>query len=316
MFQVELDIFSGARNPKWVLTEEEDQELIARLEGDPDQISPVVTDEEIFGLGYRGFIVRVAKPQADMWRQVQTKFPYPLPYEFRVGSRPAREGSSIAEWLLDTSARRYGLDDELRAAASSGVSRIEPTPESDNADASGPLPKVRESEESSEGIRGYTWYRPCDSAIYRDDREEFNSNYYRPKTNCYCFACSDLFGGRYAHPGAYGGKPAVAMTVDDIRGGLYADGWADNCQTGTLTTAAAVWPGQDFHFYRLVTGPAEWLWAHKPGSTAATDKDNSGVTIKGGFPLFQTPQNCDRGYYTDFVGWFYQNYFSAHCDEV
>ncbi|MFE1904883.1 hypothetical protein ACFW96_14625 [Streptomyces gardneri] len=315
MFQVELDIFSGVRNPQWFLTEEEGRELIARLEGDPDQISPVATEEESFGLGYRGFIVRVSKPHADTWRQIQTKFPYPLPREFRVGSKPARDGSSIADWLLDTSARRYGLDDELRAAASRGVTLVEPNPESGNEGDSTQLPAT-ESEDPNEEMRGYTWYKPCSSAIYLDDRAEFNSNTNRPKTNCYCFACSDLFGGRYAYPGAYGGKPAAYITVDDIRGALYTDGWADNCQPRSLTIAAAVWPGQDYHFYRLLSGSPEWLWAHKPGSTAATVYDNSGVTIKGAFPLFMSPKNCDRGYYTDFVGWFYQDYYAAHCQEL
>ena len=39
---------------------------------------------------------------------------------------------------------------------------------------------------------------------------------------------------------------------------LRADGWVDACQTCTLTIVMVMWPGVDYHFYRLVTGASDW----------------------------------------------------------
>lgn len=316
MFEVELDIFSGRRNPSWFLTEQEDREVMARLRADPDQASQVTTDDEKFGLGYRGFIIRVAKHE-DVWRMLQLSLPNQIPLEFRVGSKPAREGASIADWLLDTSARRFGLDDELRAVASRGVSLIPRTSHkgesSPTAGIAARLSQTAERQESE--TRGYSWYKPCPDPDYRDDRATYDSAEYLGKTNCYCFACSYAAGGRYAHPGAYGGKPAAHDRVDDIRGALYVDGWADNCQADSLTIAAAVWPDQDFHFYRLITGAPTWAWAHKQGATPTSTEDHSGVPLMG-FLIDKNPANCDRGHYTDFVGWFYHDYDTAFCKEI
>ncbi|MFM7715957.1 MAG: hypothetical protein ACKO7A_25625 [Microcystis sp.] len=40
MLEVELDIFSGMPNPKWVLSEREEKELLDRDIADLDQFSP------------------------------------------------------------------------------------------------------------------------------------------------------------------------------------------------------------------------------------------------------------------------------------
>lgn len=72
MIEVELDIFSGRPNPKWVLSEEEEKELLNIILSDPTEISPVYTSEVQFGLGYRGLIVRKIKSDEGIWEQGQS----------------------------------------------------------------------------------------------------------------------------------------------------------------------------------------------------------------------------------------------------
>jgi hypothetical protein len=322
MLEVELDIFSGMPNPTWTLTPQEESELVDLVRAAPEQISPVATEDEKFGLGYRGFIIRFVKENDGEWERFTSASEYPLPVEFRVGSKPTRSDVSVTEWLLATSVRRYGLDDELREVIAEGVALLEPPPPEgpfppqENSGSTLPVEEPPAGAEETEEQRGYTWHRPCRSAHYRPNADLFNRPQWIHNTNCYCFACS-YPGGRWAKPGAWGGKPAASMTVDDIRGGLYVDGWADNCQTKTLTIAAVVWPGQDFHFYRLVSGDPYWVWGHKPGGTPAVHHDNCGYPIRRTphylGTVWQHPANCCRGRYTDFGGWFYQNIDTAFC---
>lgn len=54
-----------------------------------------------------------------------------------------------------------------------------------------------------------------------------------------------------------------------------------------------VWPGEDYHFYRLDN---DGTWSHKSGRTMARNTDDSGQFITN-------PMTADRGPYTDFSGW-------------
>ena len=57
--------------------------------------------------------------------------------------------------------------------------------------------------------------------------------------------------------------------------------------------ALAIWPGVDYHFYRL---DDNMLWSHKPGKTPAKNTDNSGN-------LIVDPLTADRGNYVIFAGY-------------
>ncbi|WP_405856203.1 hypothetical protein OG361_22610 [Streptomyces sp. NBC_00090] len=325
MLEVEMDIFSGTPNPSWVLTKEEESQVLEIIEADPDQISPVSTEKEKFGLGYRGFLVRTVKDEV-AWHQLQSRLDRRLPEEFRVGSRPTESDASIAQYLLEGGpARRNGLDDELRDAASRGVALVQPPPPEGGFESQPQPPTAKAEPDTSpeadeeDYLRGYTWHRPCPSSYFYSNADIFNRPEFIYRTNCYAYACNYLYGGRYAHPGAHGGKPATSMTVDSIRGGLYVDGWADNCQPKSLTIAAVVWPNWDFHFYRLATGSPYWVWGHKLATNAAVHYDNCGYAIRRTphylGTIWQHPANCCRGGYTDWVGWFYQNNDEAYCKQ-
>jgi hypothetical protein len=318
MLEVELDILSGMPNPKWTLTRQEEGELTERIQAAPEQVSRVIEGEDNFGLGYRGFIIRLVKQDDGPWCRHQSSAEPLLPSEFRVGSVPVAMELSVANWLLERSARRVGVKEELLSAASGGVTLVTPARE-DGYPYLGDS-RLDERDESAEGTLG-TWLEPCASAdsFYLDNGPWFSEPQNVGRNNCYCFASNHMSNSRFARPGRFGGRPDGPITVDEITQGLHADGWRDGCaHPGGLTIAAAIWPNVDFHFWRLLTNGDDWLWGHKKGGTAVGYRDDSGwqlkkfVTGEGSY-IWIHPESCDRGDYMIFVGFFYQTNHTAFC---
>src|SRR6187200_3434139 len=96
MFEVELDIFSGRPNPRWVLNPAEEAELLQRLLDRAVPTAPMtVLDAK---LGYRGFLVRASAATAAALAARG------LPTAFRVrGALGATIDASAERWLLFTS---------------------------------------------------------------------------------------------------------------------------------------------------------------------------------------------------------------------
>ncbi|MGO1053223.1 hypothetical protein [Crossiella sp. CA198] len=311
MLEVELDIFSGMPNPTWRLTDTQERELIERVTAYPDQLSPVATEDEQFSLGYRGLLVRMIKSTDGAWNDTRLAAGAGLPLTFRVGSRPADE--PIADWLLGTSSsvKDSGVDDELTEIAGQGVSLIQTA-----AQSMAPTDRVQQATEGENpdqanetgdlGVQGGTWWA-CGSNLFSANANYFNDPAHVTRNNCYCFASNHLADVRYALPGRRGGRPATVMSCGNVTDGLRADGWVDGCQTNTLTIAMVIWPGRDYHFYRLVTGGPNWWWGHKPGGTPAKYTDDCGNSIYQENGRGYAPNNICRGNYTDFCGYFYQN---------
>ncbi|AOT06879.1 hypothetical protein [Pseudoalteromonas luteoviolacea] len=78
--------------------------------------------------------------------------------------------------------------------------------------------------------------------------------------------------------------------------------------TGDKTLMALVLaPQRDYHWYRR---DSQGKWSHKPGSTAATNLDNSGNII-------HDPQSANRGIYDTFCGYFEgQSQYLMHRPEI
>jgi hypothetical protein len=327
MLEVELDIFSGMPNPTWALSDEEERELIGRVSDEPAQLSPVATMDEQFSLGYRGLIVRLVKPTENSFSEFRLPSGDPLPIEFRVGSKPATTAAPVADWLLETAAQdpgRSGVTDELREAASGGVALVQSAREAASpatlADpaAGGALPTGEGVDTPTEGgpvegatTRGATWWA-CGSNYFSANAQYFNDPAHVTRNNCYCFASNHLADIRYALPGKRGGHPATSITCGGVIDGLYADGWRDGCQPNGLTIVLVIWPGNDYHFYRLVTGGPYWWWGHKPGGTPAKYTDDCGNSLYQYNGSGYAPNNCCRGYYADFCGYFYQDNNTAY----
>jgi hypothetical protein len=315
MLEIEIDVFSGNPNPTFQLSAREEQEFVDRLLAEPSQMAPVMDPEQLFGLGYRGVIARLAKTDDGPWSRtappkgsdIPRGIPAPagaLPIEFRLGTRQARGYDDAAAWLLELSQNKIDIANEVREVVYQGVTTV---PTLDEGPDEGEF-RVDEDKEAA-APRGATWWA-CNSPYYSANASYFNKPEYVGRNNCYCFASNHLANVRYALPGRRGGRPSVppAPQCWNVIDGLRADGWIDGCQINTLTIALVIWPDQDYHFYRVVTSGAEWWWGHKPGATPARYTDNSGRALKQ--PL--SPINCDRGPYAHFCGYFYQNNNTAY----
>ena len=115
--------------------------------------------------------------------------------------------------------------------------------------------------------------------------------------NCYAFA-SNQRTDSFPQPGRASGAMYGSLDCAEVGRAAIADGgrWDGDCfdrADDPLYVALVIWPGQDYHWYRLQEGD---FWAHKPGGTPATDRDSSGLAISN-------PQACDRGPYSHFCGY-------------
>jgi hypothetical protein len=114
--------------------------------------------------------------------------------------------------------------------------------------------------------------------------------------NCYNYACNyrtDTF----AQPGRAGGVRMTALSCPGVKPSALSDALLDNVTTKVIRcpeegnlVALVIWPGFDFHWYRM---GRDGLWTHKPGNGMVTNLDNNGKVITD-------PRTADRGRYTDF----------------
>ncbi|HLL90468.1 MAG TPA: hypothetical protein VK324_14305 [Tepidisphaeraceae bacterium] len=122
----------------------------------------------------------------------------------------------------------------------------------------------------------------------------------RKNNNCYNYA-RNWRTNTFAQPGRASGNGTNVMQCGTVSASAQSDGLVKRCKCLPRTEyprrlmALVIAPGSDYHWYRHQIGG---FWGHKPGRTAARNTDNSGVMIAD-------PENCDRGPYTDFCGYFY-----------
>jgi hypothetical protein len=113
--------------------------------------------------------------------------------------------------------------------------------------------------------------------------------------NCYNYS-TDYRTDTFAQPGRAAGAMYTALTCAAVRPAALRDDLIDaptannRCPKEGHLVALVVWPKGDYHWYRK---GRKGYWTHKPGSTPATNLDNSGVIISD-------PRTADRGPYTDF----------------
>ena len=316
MLEVELDIFSGMPNPTWVLSKSQEGTLYELLSAEPRQLSALANEDERYGLGYRGLIVRRIKTDDGTWDKAMSARRTPFPDEFRIGRTQAKKDSA-ADWLVKTATRQGArLDDEIKEVVSKGVVVV---PKAKGpADPSAKIdPKLVERAEVAVDVpyklsskKHETWWA-CGSNYFSANASYFNDPAHVTRNNCYCFASNHRPDIRYARPGTRGGHPATSITCGGCIDGLRWDGWKDGCQPTGLTIVMVMWPGRDYHFYRLVTGGPFWWWGHKPGGTPAKYTDDCGHAIYQFQGQGYAPNNICRGNYTDFCGYFYQNNWTA-----
>ena len=122
----------------------------------------------------------------------------------------------------------------------------------------------------------------------------------QPYNNCYNYACNKKT-NTFAQPGEGGGYiNPYPPTASNTSYAALVDGLEPGNKNGALPegksrVALVIWPNYDFHWYRQ---DRNGYWTHKPGSTAATNLDQSGNIITD-------PETANRGGYTQFVGYFF-----------
>jgi len=92
----------------------------------------------------------------------------------------------------------------------------------------------------------------------------------------------------------------TSITAAAVKAAAIADGLEETSATATSPTgktkiAFVIWPATDYHCYRK---DSDGKWSHKPGQTAATNRDSSNA-------LITNPETANRGNYTIFVGYFF-----------
>jgi len=316
MLDVELDIFSGMPNPSWRLTKQQEAALYEMLRAEPTQLSPAVTTEKRLCLGYRGVIVRRVKTDEGAWDKANAKSRSPFPEEFRLGLKPARKDAA-ADWLLkDANKQGAGIADQVLEVAARGVTLAPRTRGPADPSASIDRKRIEQAEVPAEApykpdAEDHNTWWACGSNYFSANISFFNDPAHVTRNNCYCFASNHMPDIRYALPGRRGGRPATSITCGGVIDGLRADGWNNGCQTNGLTIVLVIWPGVDYHFYRLVTGGPYWWWGHKPGGTPAKYTDDCGHAIYQYQGKGYAPNNICRGNYTDLCDYFYQNNSTA-----
>ena len=117
--------------------------------------------------------------------------------------------------------------------------------------------------------------------------------------NCYNYA-NHKRTDTMAQPGRGGGYTMTSVDASQVNAGAIYDGLEPTTATaispeGKTKIALAIWPGQDFHWYRQ---DSDGRWSGKIGHSYASNLDNSGNPITN-------PETADRGGYTQFVGYYF-----------
>jgi hypothetical protein len=272
--RITIDIFSGRPNPVIEVRGKQATEILNRL-GPGRAISrPEVALMLRPHLGYRGLIVEQVGTESRRF-----------PSKFRAVS-----GAILGPNLARMAADQNFEDFLLNARGPLGVAKLARgfpaylTREVARfrAEKFRPLHKMRRLRR----CRCAPEYEP---AWWNDGgQKQFGNNCYNYSTNYR----TDTF----AQPGRAAGAMYTALTCASVRPAAVADdliakpGARNRCPEEGHLVALVIAPGWDFHWYRK---GENGMWSHKPGSTPATNVDNSGH-------LIPDPRTADRGPYINF----------------
>lgn len=275
--QVTIDVFSGRPNPSVELDDRDARDLLERLRPlrrlDPEE-SPAPPPV----LGYRGILFEQREKVTDE-----------LPGRFRLA------GGELFGYGLAHRAADEEVEDFLLGEKGPFVRRDLPD------DFFERIPELRKEYLDwrvkwplEPPIIIWPWPKPCPCGpLYEPGWWNVPSR--QPYNNCYNYA-TNYRTNTFAQPGRAASAQYTSLTCGSVRPAAINDELidapdADNrCPEEGHLVALVVAPGWDYHWYRKDrTG---W-WSHKPGSTAATNRDNAGKLIRD-------PRNAARGPYTDF----------------
>lgn len=284
--RVTLDVFSGWPNPSWELSKKESRQLVDRFAG---MALPRVTAVEPV-LGFRGYVVSAESDDEARKANVPDTFFVGgmLPREFvsavEAAALPALDedqSDDAALWLLNTAEKAIG--DKL-------ASYVEDVVKTRKVERAWKPARVRKRQELALPAGCTIRNSPYVPAFW-------NQPAVMPFNNCYNYAMN-YRSNTFAQPGRKTGQLLDDLTCVAVISAATLDGCTVACTGIAKEAALVVWPGFDFHWYRRHT---DGFWAHKIGPAQATNLDNAGRVIGGNL----TPQNCDRGPYTNFCAFMF-----------
>jgi hypothetical protein len=283
--RITIDIFSGRPNPVVELEGKEAQDVLERLKPTESLVADEAEKAATPILGYRGLIIEqtgAAAGDKDLPQRFRTtggklvggglahraadadfeKFFFSTKgYLKKVQEEKVREALSVRNIIKDELDRSLQVRDQIVAHPFEIFPLLIVCP-------CAPL------------------YEP---AWWNDGGQRQHNN------NCYNYACNyrtDTF----AQPGKAAGAMYTALTCASVLPAAVKDDLEDRpgannkCPEEGHLVALVIAPNIDFHWYRK---GRNGYWSHKPGSTQATNVDNSGNLIKD-------PRTANRGIYTAF----------------
>lgn len=243
--EITLDVFSGRKNPTWILPTHEIRGISEKIEKSNPRKSLRLPK-----LGYRGVKISPTPDASDSERE----------FLLQVSSSPEMLYLSsvpeIEEYLLSLAGDN--VDEEIKAHVKSEL------------DA--PALKL-----------GTSLFPKCfsvEAPIY--DEDVWNVTKVQPFNNCYNYA-NNRKTNSFAQPGRATNRSMTDMDCDGVQPSAQNDGLraANNCDTPLAGgdgwyVALVIWPRKDFHWYRQ---DKSGTWSHKAGSTEVTNTDNAGKYI-------------------------------------
>jgi hypothetical protein len=270
---VNLCVFSGRENPTWELSK--DQVDILRNKLSALQSTSLEKAAGLLGgLGYQGFGIS-ADREMDLEPRI---FVHQNVVDLGSANVSLRDqGGDLERWLLSTAA------DDVVEPRVRGYVETQLPPATAYAGRAAPA-RARAFEVPR--------YEPN---AWNSDLQILENN------NCYNYANNKVT-NTFAQPGRGSGQESTTLTGREVAAAAVRDGLeglaaSDAPQMTPVEghfAALVIWPGTDYHWYRL---DDTTQWSHKPGQTPVRDHDNSGRPITD-------PKACDRGPYTQFVGFF------------
>jgi len=265
---VQLNIYSGRPNPRFILPEAEALTLFKRAL-EVGSAHPKASR----GLGYQGFTLLPVEPHSTLDHLGLEALGPASAHGLTLAGAPELEEALIALAL-----KRLDLSPAVQSALHKAHERplLTALPQVDCPDCNGQ-----------------------DAPDY--DPDWWNDNVVRlAQNNCYNYANNQAT-NTFAQPGRATGTPMTGDTCAGVQPSAVSDGLVatDNFadETEGWYVALVIWPDEDFHWYRQDSGGC---WSHKPGSTPVINTDNSGAQITD-------PATCDRGDYTQFCSYMVTN---------
>ena len=300
--RVTLNMFSGRPNPNWRLSRAQASELVERVRAEGERTAA----DEPPRLGFRGFTVDADLEDLVVQPKMAARFVVPplptapapaptvKPRGRRQGSAAAQmedrqaAGAELADWMLRTAPPT--VEDRVLEAASYAIREGPAAGEAARKARAMPAAAEEGTMPDFTGARCDPFLTPIQIAFWDNPPVRFRNNCYNYATN---YASNTM-----AQPGRRSGRIYSAFECEEVSAAAKADGYVDACEGSVRVVALSIWPGFDFHWWRLHPGG---FWAHKIGTSPVFQRDNSGRVLGNGL----TPANCDRGPYTQFCGFFF-----------